>query len=260
MSKKPALRLLTIAAVVTALATGCARTPLSAGMPMVRGGASAVMAAPVSADALSAARKWNADAVQVGVSIVRADEGDDVATYVFAVPGKTDAMLLAVKADAGYKTIEVPMNGKQVDGVARMMPLSNLGIALRDSKDLFKDAEAAGLSAPRDLMVLGAKDHSANVPVAVVMNADSYVLIDAATGKALSAISRLGSNRTVQMHDLALLVVVVGAVGTGLVWAAKKLIAKYWHPKPKPSATPSAAPTSEPSATPSPVLSPPAYL
>jgi hypothetical protein len=261
MSHKPTLRLLTIAALVAAMATGCARAPLSVGAPMTRQGAAAVMAAPVSTDALSVARKWQTEAVQVGVSIVHADEGDDVATYVFAAPGKNDAMLLVVNTSAGYKSQEVPMSAKAAEGVAKMMPLSSVTAPLLDSKDLFKKAEAAGLTAPKDLVVLGAKEHSAAMPVAVVMSSEAYVLVDAASGKALSAVSRFSSERRVQMHDLALLVVVVGAVGTGVVWAAKKLIAKFWHPKPKPSATPTPAPTTEPSAKPSPVLSaPPAYL
>ncbi|MNU01219.1 hypothetical protein D3C72_2445550 [compost metagenome] len=74
-----------------------------------------------------------------------------------------------------------------------------------------------------------------------------------------------GGDRRVQAHQLALAVVIVGAVGTAVIWGAKKLIQKFWKPKSKPSPTPTPAPTAAPSdapaETPAPVLSaPPAGL
>jgi hypothetical protein len=245
---KPALRLLTIAALTAALGSGCARMPLSASAPQVRTGASSAKAAPVSADALATARKWQSGAVQVGTSIIRAEATDDVATYIFAAPGKTDAMYVVIATSAGMKGQAVPMQGKAAEGVAKMLPLTDLDVAWLDSKDLFKAAAAAGLASPRDLVVLGTKDHVDAKAIALVTSGDgaSYLLLDAATGKALSAISRSGE-RKVQMHELAVVVVVVGAVGTGLIFAAKALISKFWHPKPKPSPSPSDAPTPVPS-------------
>lgn len=267
MTHQPAMRALTIAALVAALATGCARAPLGTqAAPLKRTSTIGAMAAPVSGDALSVARKWQANAVQVGVSIIRMDETDDIATYLYTAPGKTDAMLIVAATQQGLKAQEVPLTGQAADGIAKMAPLSGLEVKLLDSKDLFKKAQAAGLVAPQDLVVLHAKDHAQNVPVALVTGegGQSFLMLDASTGKALSAVSR-GGDRRVQAHQIALAVVIVGAVGTAVIWGAKKLIQKFWKPKTKPSPTPTPAPTAAPSdapaETPAPVLSaPPAGL
>lgn len=264
MTHTPVLRVLTIAALVASMAAGCARAPLGtqAGMPAVkRGSAIGAMAAPVSTDALSVARKWNEKAQQVSVAIVKSDEGDDVATYAFTAPGKSDAMLIVADSGAGFKSQEAPLSGTAATHIAKVLPLSSLETKLADSKVLFKAAEAAGLTAPTWLTVLHIKDQHDGQPAAMVSSNDgSYVVLDAATGKALSAVTR-GGDRRVQLHEAAVVVVIVGAVGTALVWGAKKLIAKFWKPKPKPSPTPTPAPTTRPSEAPSedpnPVLSAP---
>jgi hypothetical protein len=265
MSHQPALRALTIAALIAATLTGCARTPMSnqAAVPTKRTGAAAIKAAPVSADALTVARKWEAGAYQVGVSIIKAETTDDVATYVFAAPGKTDAMLVVIATETGFKAQEMPLAATASAGIAKMAPLSGLAVKLLDSKDIFRAAEAAGLTASRDMVVLNTLDHGKGVPMALVTSQDGlhYVIVDAVSGKARSAVSQLSAERRVQLHELAVVTVVVGAVGTVVIWGAKKLIAKFWNGKAKPSPTPtpapSSAPSEEPSAEPSPVLSAP---
>jgi hypothetical protein len=272
MSHQPALRALTIAALIAATLTGCARTPMSnqAAVPTKRTGAAAIKAAPVSADALAVARKWESGAQQVGVSIIasrdsviKAETTDDVATYVFAAPGKTDAMLVVIATDSGFKAQEMPLAATAAAGIAKMAPLSGLAVKLLDSKDIFRAAEAAGLSASRDMVVLNTLDHGKGVPMALVTSQDGlhYVIVDAVSGKARSAVSQLSAERRVQLHELAAITVIVGAVGTVAIWGAKKLITKFWKGKSKPSPTPTPAPSSkpadEPAAEPSPVLSAP---
>ena len=260
MSFKPTLRVLMIAALTTALAAGCARTPhaLQAGLPVARGGAVHAMANPVSLDALAIAHQWDDEAAQVGVSIVSAQDGDDVATYMFAAPSKQDAMLIVAATDAGLKAQVIPMAARAADGLARVVPLTGLENKLLDSKVIFRMAAAAGLEQPDNLAVLNTLDHDRDRPVAVVTSHDGleFVVLDAMSGKALSAVTRL-ADRRVQMHELAVVVGVVAVVGTVAVVAAKKLIAKYWKPKPKPSGEPSPAPSAEPSESPNPVLTPP---
>lgn len=257
MTQKPALRALTIAALLAAMTSGCARMPMGpqAGLPAQRAGNILAKAAPVSGSALAVARKWNANAFQVGASIVKADATDDVATYIYAAPGKTDAMLIVISAESiGLKAQELPVSGRVAESLGKMASLAGFEDKLADSKVLFRAAEAAGVAGARDMVVMAPRDHAKGiVPMVTVSGDDSYVVLDAATGKVLSAVNKLSADRRVQAHELALAVVIVGTVGTAVVWGAKKLIAKYWKPKTKPSPEPSAAPSAEPA----PVLTPP---
>lgn len=256
MSKRPSLRLLTAFALVASLGAGCAKLPLSAGMPAQLGedGFDA-LSSPINLQASDVAKRWASDAVQVGVMINRSPKGvQDQATYVFASRRNTSRMLIVIASAAGLQAQELAVNEEGAKGLQAALPLTKeLGAPL-NSKKLFKQAEFAGLQNAEDVVVMSVKGENGKAqPVALVTDqgGQNYIVLNAVDGTALTAPAKMGARR-VQMHILIIGGVVLAvAVGAAVWWAVKKW-RDHGKPTPAPSTGPSAAPTPIPSATPVP--------